>query len=171
MSTTLTYADQFEIKPGVVAKNRFFKSAMSEQLGDKEHNPTQGLANLYRTWAQGGTGILVTGNVMIDRKALGEPKNVVLDEQSNIELFKQWATASKENGAQIWMQLNHPGKQIPKFLNKEPVAPSSIPLGMGLESMFATPRELNEAEKAFMFRHFENLTSQERMPNRESKIS
>lgn len=32
-------------------KNRLFKSAMSEQLGDKSHNPTQGLVNVYRAWA------------------------------------------------------------------------------------------------------------------------
>lgn len=146
MTQASQYAETFEVKPGVVVKNRFVKSAMSEQLGDKDHNPTQGLANLYRTWAKGGTGLLVTGNVMIDRTALGEPKNVVLDEQSDLSGFKRWAEASQENGTQVWMQLNHPGKQIPKFLNKQPVAPSAIPLGMGLESMFATPRELEESE-------------------------
>lgn len=146
MTTELNFDTEFEIKPGEVVKNRFFKSAMSEQLGDPDHNPTDGLANLYRVWAQGGTGLLVTGNVMIDRTALGEPKNVVLDEKSDLKAFKQWATASQENGTKVWMQLNHPGKQIPKFLTKEPVAPSSIPLGSGLEASFAKPRALKESE-------------------------
>ncbi|MFA0697906.1 NADH oxidase, partial [Vibrio sp. 10N.222.49.C9] len=120
--------------------NRLFKSAMSEQLGDKQHNPTSGIATLYQRWAKGGIGLSITGNVMVDRSALGEPKNVVLDEQSDLSLFTEWASAGKQNGSQIWMQLNHPGKQIPKFLCDKPVAPSAISLGSGLEKGFNTPR-------------------------------
>lgn len=119
---------------------------MSEQLGDAQHNPDERLARLYSKWAHGGTGLLVTGNVMVDRSALGEPKNVVLDEQSDLDAFARWAEASKENGASVWMQINHPGKQIPKFLNSAPVAPSAIPLRNGLESGFACPRALEESE-------------------------
>ncbi|MCG8632902.1 MAG: NADH:flavin oxidoreductase/NADH oxidase family protein [Desulfobacterales bacterium] len=127
-------------------KNRLFKSAMSEQLGDKAHNPTDRLATLYRTWAAGGIGVSVTGNVMVDRNALGEPRNVVLDGQSDLDAFKTWAEAGKENNTQLWMQLNHPGKQSPKFLDTEPVAPSAVPLEGGLSKAFGMPRELTEPE-------------------------
>jgi 2,4-dienoyl-CoA reductase-like NADH-dependent reductase (Old Yellow Enzyme family) len=128
----------FVLGNGQTIKNRLFKSAMSEQLGNREHNPTVGLANLYRTWAQGcsvnhGIGLSVSGNIMIDRTALGEPKNVVLDEQSDLRPFKAWAEAGTVNDSQLWAQLNHPGKQIPNFLSKEPVAPSAISLEGGLE--------------------------------------
>ena len=139
-------ASPLTIRQGIEVKNRLFKSAMSEQLGDKLHNPTKGLIQVYKTWAEGGIGLSVTGNVMIDRNALGEPKNVVLDEKSDIAMFAQWAKASKTNNAKIWMQLNHPGKQIPSYLSKEPVAPSAIPLGGGLEKAFNTPRALTETE-------------------------
>lgn len=131
---------------GVIAKNRLFKSAMSEQLGDAEQNPTDKLFRLYQTWAQGGIGICVSGNIMVDRNALGEPKNVVLDEQSNLDLFRRWASVSSQNGTEFWAQLNHPGKQIPNFLNKQPVAPSAVPLGSGLEKAFNCPRELTDTE-------------------------
>lgn len=134
------------IKKGVNIKNRLFKSAMSEQLGDKHHNPTNGLIKLYQTWAEGGIGLSVTGNVMIDRSALGEPKNVVLDEQSDLTLFKLWAIAAKSEGGATWMQLNHPGKQIPNYLSKQPVAPSAIPLGGGLQNAFNPPKALTESE-------------------------
>jgi len=137
-------------------KNRLFKSAMSEQLGDPKHNPDHRLERLYKTWAQGGTGLLVTGNVMIDRNALGEPKNVVLDEQSNLEAFKRWANAAQEQDTSVWMQLNHPGKQVPKFLCSEPVAPSAIPLGAGLESSFACPRALHDEEIQTIIAKFAN---------------
>jgi 2,4-dienoyl-CoA reductase-like NADH-dependent reductase (Old Yellow Enzyme family) len=136
----------FTLTNGQIIKNRLFKSAMSEQLGDKQHNPTFGLATLYQRWAKGGIGLSMTGNVMVDRTALGEPKNVVLDEQSDLRLFSEWANAGKKNDSHIWMQLNHPGKQIPKFLYADPVAPSAIPLGRGLEKSFNTPRALTESE-------------------------
>ncbi|GEA61219.1 NADH:flavin oxidoreductase/NADH oxidase family protein [Vibrio comitans] len=136
----------FTLTNGQVIKNRLFKSAMSEQLGDKQHNPISGIATLYQRWAQGGIGLSVTGNVMVDRSALGEPNNVVLDEKSDLSQFVEWANAGKQNGSQIWMQLNHPGKQIPKFLCDKPVAPSAISLGHGLEKGFNTPRALTETE-------------------------
>jgi 2,4-dienoyl-CoA reductase-like NADH-dependent reductase (Old Yellow Enzyme family) len=142
------------INTGTRVKNRIFKSAMSEQLGDANNAPTPKLIQLYRTWASGGTGLLVTGNVMIDRTALGEPKNVVLDEQSSSALFKRWAEAGTQNDTQLWMQLNHPGKQIPNLISKEPVAPSAIPLGSGLEKTFNCPRELSNDEIEALIQRF-----------------
>ena len=136
----------FTLNNGQVIKNRLIKSAMSEQLGTREHNPTKGLATLYGRWAEGGIGLSMTGNIMIDRTALGEPKNVVLDEQSDLTPFKAWAKAGKQNNAQIWTQLNHPGKQVPNFISKEPVSPSAIGLSAGLEKGFNKPRALSETE-------------------------
>ena len=136
----------FSLKTGQQIKNRLFKSAMSEQLGTTEHNPIPGLATLYQRWAEGGIGLSMTGNVMIDRNALGEPKNVVLDQKSDLEPFKKWAKAGSTNGSHIWTQLNHPGKQIPNFLCEEPVSPSAISLSGGLEKGFNTPRALTEDE-------------------------
>jgi len=146
MSAHVSFGSPLEFGNGTVIKNRFFKSAMSEQLADRHHNPTPELARLYRTWAAGGVGISMTGNVMIDRNALGEPKNVVLDEASDVKAFRRWAAEGTRNAAHLWVQLNHPGKQTPRFLSREPVAPSAIPLGKGLEKAFNPPRELGEDE-------------------------
>ncbi|MFT5163405.1 MAG: 2,4-dienoyl-CoA reductase-like NADH-dependent reductase (Old Yellow Enzyme family) [Alteromonadaceae bacterium] len=146
MSNNIQLSQPFTLKNGTVIKNRLFKSAMSEQLGTKSHNPSEGLANLYKTWAEGGLGLSITGNIMIDRTALGEPKNVVLDTQSALKPFKNWAEAGKTNSSHIWAQLNHPGKQIPNFISKEPVAPSAIGLENGLEKGFNKPRALTEVE-------------------------
>ena len=105
--------DKLILKNDIQIKNRIFKSAMSEQLGDKAHNPTQELVRLYAIWADGGTGISMTGNVMVDRSALGEPKNVVLDNESDKSLFQAWTEAGKRKDTHLWVQLNHPGKQTP----------------------------------------------------------
>lgn len=145
-ASSLTINDSFTLAGGQVIKNRLFKSAMSEQLGTSDHQPKPGLATLYRRWAQGGISLAMTGNIMIDRTALGEPKNVVLDDKSDLSEFKRWAEAAKQNGAHIWPQLNHPGKQIPNFICDEPVAPSAISLGPQLSKGFNKPRALTEAE-------------------------
>lgn len=131
---------------GAVIKNRFLKSAMSEILGTPEFAPSKALPILYSKWADGGTGLLVTGNVMIDQTALGEPMNVVIEDERHLEALTKWATAGKRNGAHIWVQLNHPGKQSPRNLSPQPVAPSAIPFDSALKKFFATPKELEETE-------------------------
>ncbi|TVP60146.1 MAG: NADH:flavin oxidoreductase/NADH oxidase family protein [Halomonadaceae bacterium] len=154
MSQNVTLNSDLTLNRGPFLKNRLAKSAMSEQLGDKAHNPTPGLARLYRTWAEGGLGLSITGNVMINRQALGEPKNVVLDRDSDLEAFRHWAREGQVNSSRLWMQLNHPGKQIPRFLNPEPVSPSAISLGRGLDKMFAKPRALTGDEIQVIIEEF-----------------
>ncbi len=131
---------------GVTLKNRLAKSAMSEILGTRNHAPSENLARLYGRWANGGAGLLVSGNVMIDRRALGEPGNVVIEDEEHFDALRAWATAGTSEGTALWMQLNHPGKQSPFFLSPEPVAPSAIPLRKGLEKSFRAPRALRERE-------------------------
>ena len=135
------------LKNGVVIKNRLGKSAMSEALGTLDSRPTDGLTNLYSAWAHGGTGSLITGNVMIDHRALGEPKNVVFEDEQDMAQLRQWAAAGTTNGAQLWVQLNHPGKQSPNMVSKQqPVSPSAIPLEPRFKNYFNPPRALTEGE-------------------------
>ncbi|MCK7550236.1 MULTISPECIES: NADH:flavin oxidoreductase/NADH oxidase family protein [Marinobacter] len=134
------------LKTGSVIPNRFAKSAMSETLGTIDNRVTKELVTLYRTWAEGGTGLSITGNVMVDRRHIGEPQNVVLEDERDLVLLRAWADAGKTGGNQIWMQLNHPGKQSPKMLNSDTVAPSAIPFKKELRGMFATPRALTGTE-------------------------
>ncbi|GAA6151355.1 NADH:flavin oxidoreductase/NADH oxidase family protein [Pseudoteredinibacter isoporae] len=117
---------------------------MSEQLADENHNPGEGLCKLYKLWAKGGAGIVVTGNIMIDREHLGEPKNIVLDKESELGTFRDWVASGTENNTQLWAQLNHPGKQSPKFIQAVPLAPSAIPLEGALQNNFNLPRALEE---------------------------
>lgn len=134
----------FVLPNGVRLKNRLIKAAMSEQLGDRRHDPGSGMENLYRQWAQGGIGLSISGNIMVDRNAIGELRNVVLDAHSDLNAFRRWALAGSSHGTHLWAQLNHPGKQIIKLLCDEPVAPSAISLGSGLEKHFNCPRALTE---------------------------
>lgn len=146
MTPQAVLAQPFTLPNGVVIKNRLFKSAMSEALGTRDRAATPQLARLYQAWADGGVGLCVTGNVMIDRGALGEPGNVVIEDDRDFAALQAWAQAGSRNGTQCWVQLNHPGKQAPKGLNKETVSPSAVPFRPDLKAFFATPRELTDAE-------------------------
>ena len=144
----------FTLPNGSVIPNRFAKSAMSETLGSIDNHPTKELITLYRAWADGGAGLSITGNVMIDRRHIGEPQNVVVEDEADLDLLKSWARAGRGGGKQIWMQLNHPGKQSPKMLNRDPVSPSAIPFKKDLRGMFATPRALTGPEIDDIIRRF-----------------
>jgi 2,4-dienoyl-CoA reductase-like NADH-dependent reductase (Old Yellow Enzyme family) len=85
---------------------------------------------------------------------LGEPGNVFIEDRSGIEGLKSWAKNATANGTQCWVQLNHPGKQSPKGLNKETVSPSAIPFRKDMQSFFDTPRELTETEIQDLIKRF-----------------
>lgn len=146
LSPAQVLAQSFTLPNGSVIKNRLAKSAMSEGFGTWDNRVTPGLVRLYERWADGGTGLCITGNVMIDRRALGEPGNVVVEDERDIELLTAWAKGGTRNGTQLWMQINHPGKQVMRTLVSDPVAPSAIPFGKDMQAFFATPRALTEAE-------------------------
>ncbi len=139
-------AQSFTLPNGTVVKNRLAKSAMSEGFGTWDNRMTPGLVRLYERWADGGIGLCITGNVMVDRRALGEPGNVVVEDERDLELLTAWAKGGTRNGTQLWMQINHPGKQVMRTLVSDPVAPSAIPFGKDMQAFFATPRALTEAE-------------------------
>ncbi|SDJ51228.1 NADH:flavin oxidoreductase/NADH oxidase family protein [Salimicrobium halophilum] len=141
-------------KRGAIVKNRFMKSAMSEGMASEDHAPTEELIHLYERWAEGGAGLVVTGNVMITGDALGEPGNVVLEDASDLHLFRKWAKAGKKNGNEFWMQINHPGKQVVRGLVKEGHAPSAIPFSPDLQRFFAPPRALTTAGIHEVIRRF-----------------
>lgn len=139
--------DSITLPCGAVLKNRIGKSAMSENMADQDHTPNEKFRNLYEAWAIGGAGLLITGNVMCDGHHLGEANNVVIESGfSGIEKLTKWAQAGTVNQTHLWMQINHPGKQSPKFLTKEPVSASAIPLKSPLDKMFNPPRALDEKE-------------------------
>lgn len=135
-----------QLPNGSVLRNRLAKAAMSEVLGTYHNRPTLKLVELYRRWAASGLGLIITGNVMIDRRALGEPGNVVIEDEEDLPVLRQWARAATSQGAAIWAQLNHPGKQATKGLNVSNLAPSAVPFREDMASLFETPREATGAE-------------------------
>lgn len=129
---------------------------MNEAIATGEGRVVRQFETLYRTWAEGGSGLLVTGNFMVDQRHANEPLAVCVEDKRDFLLLELWAEAAKSQGGQIWAQLSHPGKQSPKFLNDAPVAPSAIPLK---SDMFIPPRELTDEEIEDIIERFATTAS------------
>ncbi|MGL4305095.1 MAG: nitroreductase family deazaflavin-dependent oxidoreductase [Mycobacteriaceae bacterium] len=143
-TVTSALIEPLELPCGQILSNRLMKSAMSETLGDSLHSPTPRLERLYQRWGAGGYGLVVTGNVMVDRSQQGEVGNVVVEDDRDIEGLTRWAKTTQDGGAAIWMQINHPGRQAnPLVADRIPVAPSAI--GTSIPGT-RTPRALSGAE-------------------------
>jgi len=145
---------------GAKLQNRIAKSAMSENMSLKHHGPTTAIIHAYKRWADGGSGLLITGNIMIDRRAIGEPGNVIVEDKTDFDLLKQWANVVNETGVHLWPQINHPGRQALGAINKEVVAPSAVKTNVkAMSGMFKEPRALTEPEIFDLINRFGNTAS------------
>ncbi|MGB5623792.1 MAG: NADH:flavin oxidoreductase/NADH oxidase family protein [Gammaproteobacteria bacterium] len=129
---------------GVNLPNRIAKAAMTEGLADADDRATAAHQRLYRRWSAGGAGLLITGNVMVDRRFLERPGNVVIDGNGGREALQAWARAGTEAGNHLWMQISHPGRQASHFSSAPLLSPSDVQLRLG--GMFSQPRAMSEAE-------------------------
>ena len=144
--TSLIFSS-FTLPNGQVLKNRLVKAAMEENLATWEHLPGDELKCLYKAWADGGVGLILTGNVMVDHLAMTGPGGVVLEQDTDLTPFIEWAKLSKTNNTKIWMQINHPGRQVFKKMGGKVLSPSDVALDMGKHSaMFSAPKPMDEDE-------------------------
>ncbi len=136
--------DPLTLPNGQVLPNRIMKSALSEALADRNNSPDHRLSKLYERWSTGGYGLIITGNVMVDRRQLGEPDNVVIEDERDLDALSRWAKTTQDAGVPIWAQLNHPGRQSSLMaVRHTPVAPSAVALNLPGAT---TPRELTGDE-------------------------
>ena len=146
--SALTIANSLTLPCGAVLPNRLAKAAMTEGLADPQGRATAELARLYGLWAEGGAGLLITGNVQIDRDHLERPGNVIImgpQDEAACAGLSAMASAGTRAGGHIWMQISHAGRQTQVSVNPHPMAPSAIAVGLP-GKQFGLPVALTEAE-------------------------
>lgn len=145
---------------GAVMPNRLAKAPLEEMLstfgGGK---PNADVFRLYRAWADGGWGMIITGNVGVDRKHIGIMFDVVMPEEGNdareaeyLAEFVKYARATKgfdvddaradavpADGSRplAVVQLVHCGRQSMRGSYRKPwepsLAPSAVPVQLSQE--------------------------------------
>lgn len=153
----LQLAQPLTLPSGLTLPNRLVKSAMAEAMAiDGQPNPK--LIAAYQHWARGNWGLVLTGNVQVDPRHLGQPGDVAFTPAS-ARTWPALAAAAKEHNTKAIMQLCHPGRQSPlgagaRGLLGKTLAPSAVPLQLGqgvlaraLSALvFGTPRAMTQAE-------------------------
>ena len=150
--------DKITLPCGAQIKNRICKAAMTERIAFADNYTNQRHVNLYKKWAEGDIGILLTGNVQVDKNHLEGPANVCIEEDTYAEqlpLLRKWAEEGTKDNTHLWMQISHAGRQTPGEINSSPKAPSSVQLKIpgrnyGVPSALST-EEINEIIKKFTF--------------------
>ena len=144
-------AQPLRLPCGAVLRNRLCKAAMTEGVADSLLRATPRHETLYRAWSAGGAGLLLTGNVQIDRHDLERPGNVAIDISDPRTTSPEargrlaaWARAGTTAGNHLWMQISHAGRQSPWYLTRRPRAPSAVQLQ--LLGNYAKPVPLTEEE-------------------------
>lgn len=142
----VTLTDTLKLPCGATLDNRLCKAAMTEGLADSRNFPTSQHDVLYRQWT--GPGLLLTGNIQVDRRYLERPGNVAIEAASvgdQLDKLKSWAQTATTPTTSTWVQLSHAGRQTLKIVAKEPVGPSAIGLDLP-GGQFGVPRALSEEE-------------------------
>ncbi|KAI6090001.1 NADH oxidase [Hypoxylon rubiginosum] len=143
-----------------VAPNRLMKVAMTERLASWNLDdmaasgiPTEQLQNLYGHWGDGGWGIIVTGNIIVDPTHLEAAGNMIITDGEpfsglRFDAYRRLARAGKRGGAVFLGQLNHPGRQTEAALQPNPVSASDIQLtkGYGALTAYGKPHAATAAE-------------------------
>ena len=136
--------ESYQLPCGETLPNRMAKAALTERLTDPSFLPNEKHCQLYKTWASGGAGMLLSGNILIDKRYLESSGNVVVEGSAPEAPFKKWTTMVTDTNTHFWAQLNHAGRQANIFSTLKPVSASDVKLKkMGL---FAKPRPLTESE-------------------------
>ena len=133
---------------GAVVRNRMCKAAMTEGLAHPDGTASEELERLYGIWSDGGSGILLSGNIQVDGDHLERPGNVIVDSKLSEEAFsalQRMAAAGIRNGNHLWAQISHAGRQTQKIVNPAPKAPSAVRLRLP-QSQFGEPVALTAEE-------------------------
>jgi 2,4-dienoyl-CoA reductase-like NADH-dependent reductase (Old Yellow Enzyme family) len=141
-------AQQLTLPCGARLSNRLAKAAMTEGLASPQGLPGKELERLYGIWSDGGAGLLLSGNIIVDKDHLERPGNVVVDSIPNSEMkdaLAAWAKAATRNGNHFWAQISHAGRQTQKIVNSHPKAPSAVKVGLP-GGQFGEPVALTEPE-------------------------
>ena len=142
--TVYSLADPVALPCGAVVSNRIVKAALTEGLSGGDNQANARFERLYRRWGEGGVGMMITGNVLVDRWHLERPNNIVIDDGGGRRQLAALARAGTARGAHFWAQLSHTGRQVSSHINPAPLSCSDVEIDVIRSAgfSFARPRPM-----------------------------
>ena len=144
--------EPLDLPCGARLPNRIAKAAMTEGMATPEGHSTAALERLYSRWSQGEAGLLITGNIIIDRDHLERPGNIIIDRKPDAnmaERLTRLASAATQKNNHCWAQISHAGRQTPALVNPRPKSSSDVKLGLP-GGQFGEPVPLKRDEIVFL---------------------
>lgn len=102
----------------VELRNRTVMTAMGVSLANFDGTPSELITDYYVKRAAGGTGLIINEVTRVDDETgVTEVRQLCLTKEENIPAFKAFTDAVHAEGAKIFAQLHHPGRQTYVALN------------------------------------------------------
>lgn len=92
-------------------RNRLFSPAHTTNFGER-HMPTERHVEYHRARARGGAALIIFESIRVARESLGRPQGVGGYDRAAIPLFARCAEAVHAEGAKLFGQVIHIGRQI-----------------------------------------------------------
>jgi len=133
--------------PGHIGKveirNRIVMPPMATNFAAAEGAVTDRHIAYYQARARGGVGVIIFEHTGIVKQGKAFPNMALIDADDKIPPFRKLIQAVHEEGAKIFIQINHAGRQTSPSITGCPiVAPSPIPCPVRQEM----PRALSPGE-------------------------
>lgn len=90
-------------------KNRFFRSALWEDLADEKGHMTKELSDIYEELAKGGVGTIITGYAFVTENEQPNPGMMGIYDDSFIPEYKEFTDKIHSLGSNIVMQIVYGG--------------------------------------------------------------
>lgn len=132
-------------------RNRFFRSATNEYLAnDATGASSTAMREMYLDLAEGGIGLIVTGQTYIERVGRSGRFTSGIDTNQHIAAWRDTIAPAQEAGARVFVQLNHCGAAGFSNANPNPISPSGLKILDRLSPSTAmTPDEIERVVGAF----------------------
>lgn len=126
--------------------NRLVKSATQESMSGPEGEVTAAVVAFYRRLAQGGVGLIISGNIFHHWAGHNWPHQLGLDRDELIPGYRQLTAAVHEEGGLIFAQINDTGREASAIYTRgiKPRGPSRVPHPL----FFHVPQAMTKEEIA-----------------------
>ena len=122
------YSKLFESKKigNLEIKNRFVVPAMDSHYTNEEHFFTDQALNYYGERARGGFGLIFTEFMCVSEEGLAESTQAGIYDNKFIPMLTKLVDRVHENGAKIFAQIQHSGRQKGNDIPLQAVGASAL---------------------------------------------